>query len=143
MRRYGFVIAALAGALLSCDAVNGLMESRWQVVGANGTKGELHVVMNATDLRIGIPEHVRIERVETRTVKKEDGTTGPETREREVRVVSGRCEDRILCEVVPNPSDPKEIVITPRKFGDTTLRLTVMLDEKDEVSDQLPVRVLP
>jgi hypothetical protein len=139
-RARGLPVLFVAAALVSCDALNGLTGSRWEVVDANGDKGELHVVMTASDFRIGMPEHVRVERTETR--RKDDGTE-PEKRERRVRVVSGRCEEQFVCEVTPNPSIPGEIVITPKRFGDTTLHVTVMLDDKDEVTDKMHVRVLP
>jgi hypothetical protein len=137
------VVFGLAGMLLSCDPPSGLLGARWEAVDTNGAKGELHFVMTATDLHIALPEHVRIERVEARTVKKADGTTEAERRERTVRVVSGRCNEQFVCAVAPDPADPTQIVITPKAFGDTTLRVTVMLDDKDEVTDTLHVRAVP
>jgi hypothetical protein len=140
LRAQGLFLVVAAGAFASCDALNGLTGSRWDVVDANGDKGQLHVVMTANDLRVGTPEHVRVERIESR--KTGDGTE-PERRERSVRVVSGRCEEQFVCGVAPNPAVPGEIVITPKRFGDTTLHVTVMLDDKDEVDDKMHVRVLP
>jgi hypothetical protein len=139
-RVQGLFLLAVSAALASCDALSGLTGARWDVVDANGDKGELHIMMTANDLRIGTPEHVRIERVETR--KKGDDAE-PEKRARSVRVVSGRCEEQFVCAVAPNPAIPGEIVITPKRFGDTTLHVTVMLDDKDEVDDKMHVRVLP
>jgi hypothetical protein len=91
-------------------------------------------------VRIGAPEHVHLERVEVRTTKQDDGTSAEERRERTVRALSGRCEDNVLCDVAPNGN---EIVVSGRKFGDTTLKVTAVLDDKDEVNDSIAIRVLP
>jgi hypothetical protein len=136
--RLGAVV--LAPGLLACDAIGSASGSGWTPVETNGARHQLHFVMNATDVRISLPEHVRVERVET---KKNDGTGAEERRERSVRVLKSRCDDNILCDAVPNPSVPGEIVVTGRKYGETTLRVEAILDDKDEVKDTLAVRVLP
>jgi hypothetical protein len=125
-------------AVVACDAVGGA--SGWKPVDTNGSRGQLHIVMSPPNVRIGAPEHVRLERVEVRTTKQDDGTSTEERRERTVRALSGHCEDNVLCDVAASGN---EIVVTGRKFGDTTLKVTAVLDEKDEVIDTMAIRVLP
>jgi len=129
--------------LLSCDALSGLLEPQWQVTETNGTEGAFHFVMNAYDMRIGYPEHVRIERVEKRTIKKSGGATDEQKRVRKVRVVMARCESKSICDAIPHSSDTREIVVTPKMMGETTLYVTAVVDETEELKDAIKVRVTP
>ena len=144
MRAHVTLIAALAAlspALSSCDAVNGLIEPQWEVSDANGTEGAFHFVVNAFDLRIGYPEHIRVERLEKRTIKKPGGAVDQQKRERKVRVVLARCESKSICDAIPHASDTREIVITPKMMGETTVYVDAVVDEKDEFKDAIKVRV--
>jgi len=135
------VIAALAASLLSCDAFTGLFEPQWEPAETNGNDGVYHFVMNPFDLRIGYPEHVRVERIETRTIKKPGGASQVQKRERKVRVIMARCESKSICDAVPHSEDTREIVITPKIFGSTTLYVTAVIDEQEEYKDSIKVRV--
>ena len=130
------VIAALAGMLLSCDAFTGLFEPQWEPAETNGNDGVYHFVMNPFDLRIGYPEHVRVERIETRTTKKPGGAAQVQKRERKAR-----CESKSICDAIPHSDDTREIVITPKIFGETTLYVTAVIDEQEELKDSIKVRV--
>ncbi len=143
MRAGVLLIAALATPLLSCDALSGLIEPRWEVAEANGTEGAFHFVMNAFDLRINYPEHIRIERIEKRTIKKPGGATETQTRERKVRVVMARCESKSICDALPHSSDTREVVVTPKMMGETKLYVTAVVDETEELKDAIKVRVTP
>ena len=143
MRAQVLLMAALAGPLLSCDALTGLFEPRWEVAETNGTEGAFHFVMNAFDMRIGYPEHVRIERVEKRQIKKPGGAVDTQTRVRKVRVVLARCESKSICEAIPHASDTREIVVTPKMMGETKLYVTAVVDETEELKDAINVRVTP
>ena len=143
MRRAVLLIAALAGPLLSCDAITGLFEPQWQVVETNGDKGAFHFVMNAFDLHIGYPEHVRIERIESRTIKKPGGAVEEQKRERKVRVILARCESKSICDAIPHSEDTREVVVTPKMFGETRLFVDAVVDETDEFKDTINVRVQP
>jgi len=132
---------ALAGTLLSCDAFTGLFEPQWEPAETNGTEGAFHFVMNAFDLRIGYPEHVRVERIETRTIKKPGGATELQKRERKVRVVMARCESKSICDAIPHSEDTREVVVTPKIYGVTTLYVTAVVDENEELKDSIKVRV--
>jgi hypothetical protein len=134
-------IAAFAAVLLSCDAITSLFEPEWQVVEANGHEGAFHFVMNAFDLRIGYPEHVRIERIESRTIKKSGGAVEEQKRERKVRVVMARCESRSICDAEPHSEDTREIVVTPKIFGKTRLYVTAVVDDTEEFKDSIDVHV--
>jgi hypothetical protein len=143
MRAPVLSIAVLAATLLSCDSVSGLFEPRWEVAETNGTEGAFHFVMNAFDLRIGYPEHVRVERVETRTIKKPGGAVEPQTRTRKVRVILARCESKSICDAVPHSSDSREIVVTPKIMGETMLYVTAIVDETEQFKDAIKVKVTP
>jgi hypothetical protein len=138
------VLALLAGPLLSCDAISSvtnLFEPEWKVSEANGDDGAFHFVMNAFDLRIGYPEHVRVERIETRTIKKSGGATEEQTRERKVRVIMARCESKSICDAEPHAEDTREIVVTPKIFGVTRIYVTAIVDETDQMKDAVRVKV--
>ena len=139
--RLRLILLVFAGMLLSCDAFNGLIEPQWEPAETNGSEGQFHFVMNAFDLRIGYPEHVRVERIETRTIKKAGGSTEVQQRERKVRVVIARCESKSICDAIPHSDDTREIVITPKIFGVTTLYVTAVIDEQEELKDSIKVRV--
>jgi len=143
MRARIVLLAALAGPLLACDALSGLLEPRWEVAETNGTEGAFHFVMNAFDLRIGYPEHVRVERIEKRTIKKPGGAVEQETRVRKVRVVLARCESKSICDAVPHSSDSREIVVTPKMMGETMLYVTAVVDETEELKDAIKVKAQP
>ena len=145
-RGWGFefriaAVALLAAPLLSCDAITGLFEPRWEVSEANGDQGAFHFVMNAYDLRVGLPEHVRIERIEKRTIKKPGGAVEEQERTRKVRVMLARCESRSICEAEPHSSDTREVVVTPRIFGETKLFVEAAVDENEVFKDSIKVRV--
>jgi hypothetical protein len=143
MRAPVLVLAALCGPLLACDAFTGIFEPQWKVAEANGDNGAFHFVMNAFDLRIGYPEHVRIERIETRTIHKSGGTDEEQKRERKVRVVMARCESKSICDAIPHSDDTREVVVTPKIFGGTRLYVTAVVDENEEFKDSIGVRVQP
>jgi hypothetical protein len=135
-----FLVAALAALLLSCDAVNGLIEPQWEVAGANGKEGQFHFLLNPYALHIGQPENVRVERIETRSIKKAGGAVDVQKRERKVRVVLARCESASICNAAPHAEDTREITITPRMMGSTTVYVTAVVDEKEELKDSVVVR---
>jgi hypothetical protein len=143
MRAQTFLIAALAGTLLSCDAFTGLFEPRWEVTETNGKDGAFHFVMNAYDMRIGYPEHVRVERIEKRTIKKPGGAVEEQKRERKVRVALARCESKSICDAVPHSSDTREIVVTPKMMGETLIYVTAAVDDTEEMKDAIKIRVTP
>ena len=143
MRAQVLLIAALAGPLLSCDAFTGIFEPRWEVTETNGKEGAFHFVINAFDMRIGYPEHIRVERIEKRTIKKSGGAVEEQKRERKVRVVMARCESKSICDAVPHSSDTREIVITPKMMGETLVYVTGVIDETDELKDAIKIRVTP
>ncbi len=131
---------ALSTTLLACDALTGLVEPRWEPVGANGNDGMFHFVMDKV-ASIGHVEHVRVERSETRAFKKAGGETDTQTRERKVRVVLARCEGKSICDAIPFDGDTREIVVTPKAMGQTTVYVTAVLDERDEVKDSFTIHV--
>jgi hypothetical protein len=120
--------------------MNGLVEPRWEPTETNGHDGAFHFVMDDY-ARIGYSEHVRVERIETRTIKKAGGPEDVQRRERKVRVVVARCESRSICDAVPFDKDPREIVVTPKIMGATTMYVTAVVDERDELKDSVSVRV--
>ena len=119
------------------------MEPRWEPVETNGDDGAFHFVINAYDLRIGYPEHIRLERLEQRTIKKSGGAVEVQKRERKVRVILARCESKSICDAVPHSTDTREIVITPKMMGQTKLYVTGTIDETEELKDSLTVKVQP
>ena len=128
----------------SCDAFTGLFEPTWEPVETNGNEGAFHFVLNAYDLRIGYPEHMRVERLEQRTIKKPgERTERADRRERKVRVVLARCESRSICDAVPHSSDSREIVVTPKIMGETMLYVTAVVDETEEFKDAVTIKVQP
>ncbi|MGO9000313.1 MAG: hypothetical protein ACLQVI_43865 [Polyangiaceae bacterium] len=141
MRARILLVAALAALLLSCDAIRDTFEPQWEPAETNGNDGVFHFVMNAFDLHIGYPEHVRVERIESRTTKKPNGATQVQKRERKVRVIMARCESKSICDAIPHSEDTREIVVTPKIFGTTTLYVTAVVDEKEEFKDSIKVRV--
>ena len=143
MRPPALFLAALPLTLLACDAFTGLFEPQWQVTETNGEDGAFHFVMNEYDMRIGYPEHVRIERIETRTIKKPGGAVEVQKRERKVRVVMARCESKSICDAIPHSDDTREVVVTPKIFGETRLMVTAVVDETDEMKDSIKVHVQP
>ena len=143
MRTHVLVIAALAAPLLSCDAFTGLFEPRWEVAETNGTEGAFHFVVNAFDIHIGYPEHIRVERIEKRTITKSGGAVEEQKRTRKVRVVMARCESKSICDAVPHATDTREIVVTGKIMGDTKLYVTAVVDETDELKDAIKVRIQP
>ena len=134
---------ALAIPLVSCDAISGLFEPRWDVSEANGDKGAFHFVMNAYDLHIGLPEHVRIERIETRSIKTPGGAVEQQQRERKVRVMLAQCESKSVCNAEPHSSDTREVVVTPRIIGETRLNVEAAVDENEVFRDSIKVKVVP
>jgi hypothetical protein len=132
------LITALA--LPSCDAFSGLIETRWEPAETNGQDGVFHFVKDEY-ASIGYPQHVRVERIETRAHKKGEGTSDLDRRERKVRVVLARCESRSICDAVPWDKDPREIIVTPKIMGATTMYVTAILDEKEELKDAVTVKV--
>jgi len=66
-------LLAFALALVGCDKITGLFEPSWEPVDTNGSEGAVHFVMNPYDMHIGLPEHVRVERTEKRTITKPGG----------------------------------------------------------------------
>ena len=141
MRARLLLIAALAMPLLSCDALTGIFEPRWEPIETNGTEGAFHFVLNAYDLHIGYPEHMRVERIEQRTIKKSGGAVDVQKRERKVRVMLARCESRSICEAAPHSDDTREVVITPRIMGDTLVYVTAAVDEGEVFKDAIKIRV--
>ena len=124
-------------ALPSCDAFQGLIEARWEPAETNGQNGAFHFVKDEY-ARIGYPEHVRVDRIET---KKGEGSAEPARRERKVRVVLARCESRSICDAVPWDKDPREIIVTPKIMGATTMYVTAVVDEKEELKDAVTIKV--
>ena len=145
MRASVILIAALAVPLLSCDQLTSLLglESQWKVADANGTEGAFHFVTNAFDIHIGYPEHIRVERIETRTIKKPGGATEEQKRVKKVRVIMARCESRSICDAIPHADDTREVVVTGKIMGDTMLYVTAVVDETDEMKDAIKIRVQP
>jgi hypothetical protein len=141
MRGRAILTAVLTGALLSCDALSGLVEPQWTVDQGNGKDGQFHFVMNSYAMRIGQPEHVRVERIETRTLHKPGGAEEVQKHERKVRVVMARCESASICSAIPHSQDTREIVVTPKIMGGTTLYVTAVVDEKEEFKDSIVVHV--
>ena len=134
-------VAAIALATVACDEVHALFGGGWKATGTNGERSELHFGLNPFDLRKDDPEHVRIERHETRTVAKPDGTKEEETRDRKVQVVAARCIPASLCDAQPFLSDSREVVVTPRMIGGGRLEVTVALDGDESLRDQVAIRV--
>ena len=124
--------------------MNTLFEARWQPVETNGDRGEFHFVMNAYDLHLGYPEHVRVERIEERSIKKPGGGAADvQRRERTVRVMVARCESKSICDAEPHSTDAREIIVTPKIMGSTKLYVTATVDGDEEMKDSINVRVQP
>jgi len=134
-------VLTLAPSLVSCDAIQSLMEPSWTVEETNGDQGAFHFVMNADDLHIGLPEHVRVERIEKRTIKLSGGATKVEERTRKVRVILARCESRSICNAEPHDQDARDVVVTPRIMGMTKLYVQAAVDEGEVFKDSITVTV--
>jgi hypothetical protein len=135
------VAAALSSSLVSCDAIQSVLEPSWTVEETNGDQGAFHFVVNADDLHIGLPEHIRVERVEKRTIKLSGGATKEEERTRKVRILLARCESRSICNAEPHDQDAREVVVTPRMMGMTKLYVQAAVDEGDVFKDSITVTV--
>jgi hypothetical protein len=136
-------VLACSALALGCDAVSSLFEPRWTPVDTNGEKGAFHFVTNPYDYRINLPEHVRVERTERRTVTKPGGAKEEQERQRSIQVVLARCRPASLCDAHPHSEDTREVVIQPRMIGDGTLEVTAAIDGKENMSDSLPIKVRP
>jgi hypothetical protein len=86
-------------------------------------------------------ENVRVERIEKRTIKLSGGATKEEERTRKVRVLLARCESRSICNAEPHDSDSREIMVTPRIMGRTTLYVQAAVDEGEIFKDSITVTV--
>jgi hypothetical protein len=135
------ITTLLASSLVSCDALQGLIEPQWTVEETNGDNGAFHFGMAPNDLHIGLREHFRIERIEKRTIKKPGGATQEQERDRKVRVLTARCESKSVCDAEPHDSDSREIVITPKMMGMTKVYVSASVDEGEVFKDSITVRV--
>jgi hypothetical protein len=139
-RSHAALVAVLAtSTLLACDALTGLFEPNWEVAEANGKEGAFHFVMDSY-ARIGYPEHVRIERVESRTIKKPGGATEVQKRTRKVRVIMARCESKSICDAIPHSEDTRDVVVTGKMLGGTRLYVTAVVDESEELKDSIVIQ---
>jgi hypothetical protein len=134
-------VASLACSFVSCDVVQSVFEPSWTVEETNGDQGAFHFITNPDDYRIGIPEHVRVERIEKRTIKQSGGATKEEERTRKVRVLLARCESNSICNAAPYDVDSREVVVTPRMMGKTTLYVQAAVDEGEIFKDSITVTV--
>jgi hypothetical protein len=136
-------LLVLALALAGCDKITGLFEPSWEPVDTNGSEGAVHFVMNPYDMHIGLPEHVRVERTERRTITKPGGAKEEQERQRQVQVVLARCKPLSICDAHPHSEDTREIVVTPAMMGEATLYVTVAIDGKETMNDSIKIRVSP
>lgn len=135
------LLSLAASALVSCDALSSLIEPNWQVEDANGSDGVLHFGVNPWALKVGDTDHIRIERVENRTIKRPNANDKVEERVRKVRVLTARCESKSICDAEPHDSDSREISVHPKMMGMTKIYVSVSLDERDVVNDSVTVTV--
>ncbi len=135
------VAASCACSLVSCDVIDSVFEPSWKVQETNGDQGAFHFVTAPDDFHIGTPEHVRIERIEKRTIKLSGGATKEEERTRKVRVLLARCESNSICNAAPYDSDSREVVVTPRIMGKTSLYVQAAVDEGEIFKDSITVTV--